>query len=88
MPSVKVTLKLDHGLYEWIKAHYHVFPTHETLEDQMVYMLRSEIAKHGPKHGIGALMHRLMEERWPGGVNTKKNRKRWKRQRRVSLGRN
>jgi len=82
MPSVKVTLNIDHGLYEWIKAYHEAFPAYETLEEQMVYMLRNEINKYGPKDGIGAVMWKLMQERWPGGVNTKKNRKRWKRRHR------
>ena len=82
MPNVKVTLKIDHGLYEWIRAYYEVFPAYETLEKQMVYMLRSELQRYSPKDGIGGPMWKIMNERWPGGVNTKKNRKRWKRERR------
>ncbi len=82
MPSVKVTLKIDHGLFEWIKAYYEVFPAHETLEGQMIYMLRHEILRYPPNSGIGGPMQEIMDERWPGGVGTKKNRKRWKREQR------
>lgn len=76
MPSVTVEIELDHGLFEWIKAYHEVFPV-GTLEEQMVYMLRDGIIKYSPKDGIGGPMRNLMNKRWPGGVNTDRNRERW-----------
>jgi len=77
MPCVTIGLTIDHGLFEWIKAYHEVFPAYETLEEQMIYMLRNGIREYSPKDRIGGPMFALMNKRWPGGVNTEQNIERW-----------
>ena len=77
MPSVTIELTIDHGLFEWIRAYHEVLAFHDTVEEQMVYMLRKGITDYSPNDGIGEPMFALMRKRWPGGVNTEENIERW-----------